>query len=73
MNLNQLKTLTLGFVLLLVGSVASFSYVSSKAQSMSQASAQENFLKEIAGYRNWTRVNETPLRVNNFRIDGQDA
>ncbi|MBC7911915.1 MAG: hypothetical protein H7Y30_15515 [Pyrinomonadaceae bacterium] len=73
MNLTKLKTLTLGFVLLLVGSVASFSHVSSKAQSVSQSSAQDKFLKEIAGYRNWTRVNETPRRSNNFQIDGQDS
>lgn len=59
------KMLAVGLMALTVGTVLYASRVHTSAQSGPD--------KELAGYRSWTRVNQTPRRSNNFLIDGQDA
>lgn len=75
MKVNGVKIYTLSLMLLLVGGLMLFSRIDSRAQAASQTGATNkgDALKEIAAYRSWTKINITPLRVNNFTIDGQDA
>jgi hypothetical protein len=58
-------------ILLLVLSIAAFARFSSPAQQTATQTqvAIDPALKEIANYRQWTRVNEKPKHSNNFLID----
>jgi hypothetical protein len=71
MTISKMKTFILLLFLITVAGFSSFVNLTSEAQT--GASAEEVVLKEIAPYRTWTRVNETPRRSNNFQIDGQDS
>lgn len=71
MAISKMKIFILMLVLMTVAGIYSFSGITSEAQT--NASAEEVVLKEIAPYRTWTRANETAIRTNSFRIDGQDS
>ena len=58
MRLSTFKTVTLAAVL------TTFSL------ALVNASEPDTTLKDIAGYRQWTRVNQKPLPVENLSVGG---
>lgn len=72
MNRMRVYLVSLSALLLSVLSAAAFAGYTPVAQESKAANifAGDLALKDIANYRQWTRVNEKPIYSNNFVIDG---
>ncbi len=71
MTKKHAQLFSLSAMLLLVLSVAGFARFSYPAQQTKKQNevAADPALKDLANYRQWTRVNEKPRGSNNFQIN----